>query len=318
MAAQVIVPETQNYWGEMPEKEFYASQGVKHCKGYFNTQNGTIFTQAFLPVKGEKPKGVVCLVHGYGSDTGWTFQNIAIELVQWGYTAYAADMLGHGRSDGIHGYVPNVDKVAASLLSYFKSVCNTEENKGLPSFLLGESMGGMVAFCMYFQDPKAWDGYIFLAPLLVMPGPMRPTWLQRTGFSLIKPFVSSWPIFPENHIVRKAIRSPAKQKLIAANPRRYTGKPRVGTMLELTRMVDLIGTKFHEFKAPFLTMHGTADVVADPEGSKNFYMKSTSDDKTLKLYDGSYHSLIQGEPDESRSVILADIKAWLDERVNPN
>jgi caffeoylshikimate esterase len=89
-------------------------------------------------------------------------------------------------------------------------------------------------------------------------------------------------------------------------------------MLELTRMVDLIGTKFHEFKAPFLTMHGTADVVADPEGSKNFYMKSTSADKTLKLYDGSYHSLIQGEPDESRSVILADIKAWLDERVNPN
>jgi alpha-beta hydrolase superfamily lysophospholipase len=117
-------------------------------------------------------------------------------------------------------------QVGASLLSYFKSVCNTEENKGLPSFLLGESMGGMVAFCMHFQDPKAWDGYIFLAPLLVMPGPMRPTWLQRTGFSLIKPFVSSWPIFPENHIVRKAIRSPAKQKLIAANPRRYTGNSR--------------------------------------------------------------------------------------------
>ncbi len=112
MAAQVIVPETQNYWGEMPEKEFYASQGVKNCKGYFNTQNGTIFTQAFLPVRGEKPKGVVCLVHGYGSDTGWTFQNIAIELVQWGYAAYAADMLGHGRSDGIHGYIPNVDKVS--------------------------------------------------------------------------------------------------------------------------------------------------------------------------------------------------------------
>lgn len=110
MASRAVVPVTQNYWGDMPEEEFYAANGVINKKEYFKTPDGTIFTQEFLPVKG-KPKGIVCLVHGYSSDTGWMFQTIALEMVKWGYAAYAADMLAHGRSEGIHGYIPSVDKV---------------------------------------------------------------------------------------------------------------------------------------------------------------------------------------------------------------
>lgn len=104
--------EAPNFWGDMPEEEFYASQEVRNKKEFFKTAHGTIFTQEFLPLElQKKPKGIVCMTHGYGSDTGWMFQNFAIEAAKWGYAAYAADMLGHGRSDGIRGYTPDVEKV---------------------------------------------------------------------------------------------------------------------------------------------------------------------------------------------------------------
>lgn len=86
-------------------------------------------------------------------------------------------------------------------------------------------------------------------------------------------------------------------------------------MLELTRACDYICAHMHEFKAPFLVLHGTADIVTGPEGSKALYEKASSEDKTLKLYEGAYHSLIQGEPDETRNQVLHDVQTWLDERV---
>jgi caffeoylshikimate esterase len=45
------------------------------------------------------------------------------------------------------------------------------------------------------------------------------------------------------------------------------------------------------------------------------YDRAPSEDKSLILYEGMYHSLIQGEPDESRDRVLADMRAWIDERV---
>ena len=36
-------------------------------------------------------------------------------------------------------------------------------------------------------------------------------------------------------------------------------------------------------------MHGTADLMTDPEGSKALVQRARSTDKTLKLYDGLYH-----------------------------
>lgn len=113
--------------------------------------------------------------------------------------------------------------MAAAALEYYQSVRDREEYKGLPHFLFGESMGGMIVYLMHNMDPQGWDGIVMAAPLFVQPGPMRPTPLQLMGFGLVKPFVSSWAIFPPNNIIGKAIRDPARQKMIAGNPRRYAG-----------------------------------------------------------------------------------------------
>ncbi|GMP90851.1 hypothetical protein CsSME_00041803 [Camellia sinensis var. sinensis] len=140
-----------NFWGDMPEAEYYTSQGVTNTQSYFATPNGKIFNQSFLPL--DRPvKGTVFMTHGYGSDTGWLFQKICINYATWGYAVFAADLLGHGRSDGIRCYLGNLEQIAATSLSFFVSVRHSEEYKDLPAFLFGESMGGAATMLMYFQS----------------------------------------------------------------------------------------------------------------------------------------------------------------------
>lgn len=96
--------EPANFWGHMPEEEYYASQGVRNNKSYFETPNGKLFTQSFLPLD-QNVKASVYMTHGYGSDTGWLFQKICINFATWGYAVFAADLYGHGRSDGLRCYL---------------------------------------------------------------------------------------------------------------------------------------------------------------------------------------------------------------------
>jgi len=288
---------------------------VKNEKSYFGTPNGKIFTQSFLPLD-SKIKGSVYMTHGYGSDTGWLFQKICISFAQWGYAVFAADLLGHGRSEGLHGYLGDLEKVAASSVSFFKHTRYSSPYKDLPAFLFGESMGCAATMLMYFQsDPKTWTGLIFSAPLFVIPEPMKPSKIHLFAYGLLFGLADTWATMPDNKMVGKAIKDPEKLKIIASNPRRYTGKPRVGTMRELLRVSYYIQDNMNRVVAPFLTVHGTADGVTCPTSSEMLYEKAASKDKSLKLYDGMYHSLIQGEADENVDLVLKDMREWIDERV---
>lgn len=55
---------------------------------------------------------------------------------------------------------------------------------------------------------------------------------------------------------------------------------------------------------PFLLLQGEADVVTDPSSSVELYQKAKSEDKTLKLYPGMWHSLFEGELDENAEIVF--------------
>lgn len=65
---------------------------------------------------------------------------------------------------------------------------------------------------------------------------------------------------------------------------------------------------------PFLVLHGTDDVVADPSGSRLLHERASSRDKTLKLYPGMWHVLM-GERPEDVERVFADVISWLEDRV---
>ena len=57
-----------------------------------------------------------------------------------------------------------------------------------------------------------------------------------------------------------------------------------------------------------LILHGTSDKVTRPSGSKFLYDGAGSADKTLKLYEGHAHDLLN---DIDKQVVMADIKGWM-------
>jgi alpha-beta hydrolase superfamily lysophospholipase len=59
---------------------------------------------------------------------------------------------------------------------------------------------------------------------------------------------------------------------------------------------------------PLLILHGTRDKAAKPSGSQFFYDTAGSADKTLKLYDGYFHDLLN---DIGKEMVMADIKDWI-------
>lgn len=86
-------------------------------------------------------------------------------------------------------------------------------------------------------------------------------------------------------------------------------------MIELLRVTASLEEKLKDVSLPFIVLHGNADVVTEPAVSTFLYETAKSEDKTLRIYEGMLHSLIQGEPDENVAIILNDISSWLDERV---
>ena len=57
--------------------------------------------------------------------------------------------------------------------------------------------------------------------------------------------------------------------------------------------------KLLQVSLPMLILHGHADIVIDPTVSKFLYDQATSQDKTLKLYPGGYHCILEGDTDEN-------------------
>ena len=67
-----------------------------------------------------------------------------------------------------------------------------------------------------------------------------------------------------------------------------------------------------ELRTPLLILHGTADRVAAVEASRELFQRARTEEKTLRLYQGLYHEVLN-EPE--REQVLADLIEWLDRRV---
>ena len=89
------------------------------------------------------------------------------------------------------------------------------------------------------------------------------------------------------------------------------------TLAEMVRADERLKRDFPKIMLPVLIIHGTADGATKPSGSQHFFDKAGSRDKTLKLYQGHFHDLLN---DLDKEIVMADILRWIDARVpaSPN
>ena len=84
------------------------------------------------------------------------------------------------------------------------------------------------------------------------------------------------------------------------------------TASEVLKAAARIKENMPNLNVPVFIIHGTDDKATRPEGSQYFYENVGSKDKTLKLYEGGYHDLLN---DIDKETVMADILAWVNERI---
>ncbi|KAA8515309.1 hypothetical protein F0562_018461 [Nyssa sinensis] len=303
-----------HFWGNTPEEDYYNLQGIKSTKSFYTSPRGlTLFTRSWLPLS-SPPRGIICMVHGYGNDVSWTFQATPIFLAQNGFACFALDLQGHGQSQGLKAFVPNVDLVVDDCLAFFDSVINQNPQfQNRPTFLYGESMGGAICLLIHFRNPKSFNGAILIAPMCKISDTVRPRWPIPEILSFLAKIAPTLPIVPTADLLDKSVKIMEKKVIAVMNPMRYGGKPRLGTVAELFRVTDYVSNRLFDVSLPFIVLHGSADVVTDPNVSRELYEEAKSEDRSIKIYDGMMHSLLFGETDENVEIVRSDILSWLND-----
>lgn len=84
------------------------------------------------------------------------------------------------------------------------------------------------------------------------------------------------------------------------------------TVAAMVRADERLKRAFPLITLPILILHGTFDKNTRPSGSQHFYDMAGSTDKTLKLYEGGFHDLLN---DINKRLVMQDIKAWINTRL---
>lgn len=112
-----------------------------HDEGQFTGAAGDrVYWQAWLP--DDKPRAVVALSHGVAEHSG-RYTHVAQRFVRSGFATYAVDHRGHGRSEGTRANINRMSDVVADLDRCTR--LGGHRHPGVPMFVLGHSMGGLIA-----------------------------------------------------------------------------------------------------------------------------------------------------------------------------
>jgi acylglycerol lipase len=249
----------------------------------------------------EPARGVVVIVHGlheHGGRYAWAGQQLAAA----GFPAYAIDHAGHGRSDGVPGQIGRMSQVVDGVDALVTEA--GRRHPGVPRFMLGHSLGSLIALQYLTGNPQQMHGLITsgcaLVPTVVSPA-------ERVLAKLLSAVLPGLPITPLDSA--QVSRDPAVVDYHRTNALMVHSKIRARTGAEALATVDALPAQLGRLRLPLLAMAGSADALADPAGSRLLAEKAGSTDKTLIIYDGLYHEILN-EPE--KQAVLDDIVTWLE------
>lgn len=268
----------------------------------FRTTDGIGLFEQYWQIN-EAPRAVVVIVHGYGEHSG-RYAHVVAVLNAHGYNVAAYDLRGHGQSGGRRGDVTSFDAYVNDTRQFVERVHARYPN--LPLFLLAHSMGGAIAITLTLETDVKMAGVILCGAYL------KPPPILRWGITFVRLLARFLPRLPTVRLDNWPIsHDPAVIEAYQRDPLVYQGRMPLRVAAELLRIGKWLEAHMVVVDVPLLIMHGTADSLADPDGSRQLYAQASSTDKTLKLWDGFYHELLN-EPD--KEAVLAQIIDWLNTR----
>jgi alpha-beta hydrolase superfamily lysophospholipase len=108
-------------------------------------------------------------------------------------------------------------------------------------------------------------------------------------------------------------RDPSVIEAVLADPLFHRrGTARLST--EVTAAISRVQQLAESLSLPLLILHGAADRMVPPDGSRTFFAKVRFPDRELKEYPGAYHGLFA---DVGYQEVLQDVERWIDRHSRP-
>jgi alpha-beta hydrolase superfamily lysophospholipase len=252
------------------------------------------------------PRAVVLLVHGLGAHSArWEF--LAGFLSARGYASYALELRGFGQTpERPRGHVDSFRVYDRDILSLCEIAGREHPAKKI--FLLGESLGGLIAFNLAGRNPAPFAGAVLISPSFGngMKFPLS-SYATLVTHVLFKPKKT----IPVPFTSAMCTRDEAYRAVMDGNPdelREASLKLLMGTLGEQRAAKRFAGT----LAVPMLFLVAGRDKLVDARAERRMFEALAAGDKTIREYPEMFHAL---SIELGREAVFQDIAAWLDARV---
>ncbi|MFA5119024.1 MAG: lysophospholipase [Candidatus Omnitrophota bacterium] len=251
------------------------------------------------------PQAVLLLIHGLGGHSGrWGY--LAHFFRQHSISSYSLELQGFGLTQGLKGHIDSFKTYFSDISSLLAII--KRENPGVKVFLVGESLGGLIAFNMAILHPAMFEGIVCISPAFASR--LKFTFMVY-GEVFYDFFLNPRKQFKMPFDARMCTGDAAYQKMMDLDPREHrfaTAKLLVNSLLWQIRVELFLG----RFKDPALFLVAGKDMLVDPATSKMIFKRIRAKDKQLIEYPDMYHAL----PIESgRDKVFEDMRVWLEKEI---
>lgn len=278
---------------------------MEHLQYYIEASDATrLFVRQWKP--DETPKARIIMIHGFSEHAG-RYSAWAERFADQNISVLAPDIRGHGKSYGIRGHTPSFKQLLRDIDKIFEAHPN---QKHLPTFLYGQSLGGGIVINYGITRSNGYQGIIATSPWLKLSTePKAFTLLLSRALKIIAPRTvrnSRLDINYLSHnpeVIRQYEEDPLTHRQIT--PHLFFGARKAGN--QAIRNAGKINQ-------PILVMHGTGDKITSLRASKKFALNAQQAgvDARFIPWEGLYHEL-HNELQNER--IFQAILSWLNQQL---
>lgn len=267
------------------------------------TFSGEDGTPLYYRSWGSRPsKAGLAFVHGLAEYSD-RYRNAADYFTGRGFSVYAFDLRGHGKSGGRKNDAATFEQLLGDLERFLQKA---SEEEGGKIFLVGHSFGGQLVL-NYAASRRTGDrigGVIASSPNIRVAVGISKAKIWAAGFlsrcaprfSLANEIDASF-LSHDPDVVRAYIDDPLISKKITA---------RLGHLiLENQKRLPVLASSL---RTSCLLMHGAEDRICSPEGTRDFFSKIPIEDKQLVIYEGFYHELFH---EIGKERVFHDMEGWI-------
>jgi alpha-beta hydrolase superfamily lysophospholipase len=256
----------------------------------------------------ENEKARMVIVHGLGEHSG-RYLALAEPLVELGVSLWILDLRGHGQSGGGKGHVDSFDDYTRDVRQALDWAL-AEKPGDTKCFLLGHSMGGLVAILFALEHQNLIDGLIVSSPALGVSAPLPAIKKTAAAFLArlfprlgIKNELDPQNISRDPEIVRKYIEDPLVHNRVSTN-----------WYIQFLKAMEKAHSRAADIDIPVLIQAAGDDRLVSTKDVVAFFDKLTVPDQELKVYDDLYHE-IYNAPEPDRQKVISELITWLADRI---